>query len=86
VESKRWTKAGAYTEKEEEILEFLVPKIVYEYKFRKIRLMLTDIENEINAASEANDFDRVIKGQSQYMNLKRVEKDLSNKLGNRAFN
>jgi DNA primase len=86
VESKRWAKAGAYTEKEEEILEFLVPRIVYEYKFRKIRLMLAEIETEIDTASKENDFDKVIEGQSKYMNLKRVEKDLSNKLGNRAFN
>ena len=52
IESKRWTKAGAYTEKEEEILDFLVPKIVNEYKFRKIRVMLADIEDEINKASK----------------------------------
>jgi DNA primase len=35
IESKRWTKAGAFTEKEEEILDFLVPRIVYEYKLRR---------------------------------------------------
>ncbi len=86
IESKRWTKAGAYTEKEEEILDFLIPKIVYEYKFRKVRLMLEDIENDINTASKTGDFNKVIEAQSKYMNLKRVEKDLSNKLGNRAFN
>ena len=86
IESKRWTKAGAYTEKEEEILEFLIPKIVYEYKFRKIRLMLAGIEEDINTASNEGDFDKVIEAQSKYMNLKRVEKDLSDKLGNRAFN
>ncbi|MFW5831646.1 MAG: toprim domain-containing protein, partial [Prolixibacteraceae bacterium] len=86
IESKRWTKAGAYTEKEEEILDFLIPKIVYEYKFRKVRLMLEDIETDINTASKTGDFDKVIEAQSKYMNLKRVEKDLSNKLGNRAFN
>ncbi len=86
IESKRWTKAGAYTEKEEEILDFLVPKIVHEYKFRKVRLMLADIENEINIAAKENNFDRVIEEQSKYMNLKRVEKFLSDKLGNRAFN
>ena len=86
IESKRWTKAGAYTEKEEEILDYLIPKIVYEYKFRKIRLMLEEIENEIDSASKSGDFDKVIEEQSKYMNLKRVEKDLSDKLGNRAFN
>jgi DNA primase len=85
VESKRWNRGGAYTEKEEDILDLLIPKIVYEYKHRKIRLMLEGIERKINQASVANDFDRVIEEQSKYMNLKRVEKFLSDKLGNRTF-
>ncbi len=72
VESKRWTKAGAYTEKEEDILDLLIPRIVHEYKLRKIRIMLEDIEKEINTASQSNDFDKVIEEQSKYMNLKRV--------------
>ena len=36
VESKLWNKAGAYTEKESEILDWLIPRIVNEYKLRKI--------------------------------------------------
>lgn len=86
VQSKRWTKAGAFTEKEEEILDLLIPKIVYEYKLRKIIIMLAEIEEEINTASKVNDFDKVIEEQSKYMNLKRVEKFLSDKLGNRTIN
>lgn len=85
IESKRWTKAGAYTEKAEDILDLLVPKIIYEYKLKKIRLMLAAIETEINRASEENDFERVIEEQSKYMNLKKVEWFLSDKLGNRTF-
>ena len=84
-ESKRWNKAGAHTEKEEDILDLLIPKIVFEYKHRKIRFMLESIEKKINEASVANDFDKVIEEQSKYMNLKRVEKFISDKLGNRAF-
>lgn len=86
IESKRWTKAGAFTEKEEEILDFLIPKIIYEYKLRKIKLMMEEIEKFIDVAAKENDFDRVIEEQSKYMNLKRVEKFLSNKLGSRAIN
>jgi len=86
IESKRWTKAGAFTEKEEDILDVLIPKIVYEYKLRKIKIMLSEIEVEINKASNENDFDRVIEEQSKYMNLKRVEKYLSEKLGSRTIN
>ena len=85
IESKRWTKAGAYTEKEEDILDLLIPKIIHEYKLRKIRMLLAEIEVEINNASAANDFDKVIEEQSRYMNLKRVERYLSDKLGNRTF-
>lgn len=86
IESKRWTKAGAFTEKEEEILDYLVPRIIYEYKLRRIKLMMEEIERSIDTASEENNFDRVIEEQSKYMNLKRVEKFLSDKLGSRTIN
>jgi len=86
IESKRWTKAGAYTEKEEEILDYLVPRIIYEYKLRRVKLMMEEIEKAINVASKEGNFDQVIEEQSKYMNLKRVEKFLSEKLGSRAIN
>lgn len=86
IESNIWKRGGGFTEKEEDILDLLVPKIINEYKARKIRMMLPAIEDEINRAYLDNDFDRVIDEQSKYMNLKRVEKDLSEKLGNRAMN
>ncbi len=86
IESNIWKRGGGFTEKEEDILDLLVPKIINEYKARKIRLMLPTIENEINKAFLENDFEKVIDEQSKYMNLKRVEKDLSEKLGNRAMN
>lgn len=85
IESKRWAKAGAYTEKAEDILDFLIPRIIYEYKLRKVKIMLTEIEKFISSASESNDFERVTEEQSKYMNLKKVEKYLSDKLGNRAI-
>ncbi len=85
VESKRWAKAGAYTEKEEDILDFLIPRIIHEYKLRKVKIMLAEIEHLITEASQEDDFDRVIDEQSKYMNLKVVEKYLSDKLGNRAI-
>ncbi len=85
IESRRWAKAGAFTEKEEEILDFLIPRIIYEYKLRRIKLMLSDIEKDIESASKENDFERIIEEQSKYINLKKVEKFLSDKLGNRAI-
>ncbi len=86
IESKRWTKAGAFTEKEEDILDVLIPRIVNEYKLRKIKLMMAGIEKAIDAAAAANDFDKVIEEQSTYMNLKRLEKNLAENLGNRTIN
>jgi DNA primase len=86
LESKIWQRGGGYTEKEEDILELLIPKVINEYKARKIRLMLLEIEDAINRAFLDNNFDKVIDEQSKYMNLKRVEKDLSDKLGNRTMN
>ena len=86
LESKRWTKAGAFTEKEEDILDILIPRIINEYKLRKIKIMMAEIEKAIDNAAADNDFDRIIEEQSIYMNLKRLEKDLAAQLGNRAIN
>jgi DNA primase len=86
IESKRWTKAGAFTEKEEDILDYLIPRIISEYKLRRVKHMLADIELAIDKASRDKNFDQVIDEQSKYMNLKQVEKFLSDKLGNRAIN
>lgn len=85
TESKRWSKAGAYTEKEEEILELLVPKIINEYKIKKVKEMLYKLEDKINKASGENNMEQVFEFQSTYMNLKKVERDLSDQLGNRTF-
>ena len=85
VESNIWKRGGGYTESEEDIIDLLVPKVINEYKSRKIRMILSEIEEEINKAYQANNFDRVIDEQSKYMNLKRVEKELSEKLGNRTI-
>ncbi len=86
IESNIWKKGGGFTEAEEDILDLLIPKVINEYKAQKIRKMLPIIEEEINAAFKNNDFDKVIDEQSKYMNLKRVQKDLSDKLGNRTIN
>jgi DNA primase len=86
IESKRWTKAGAFTEREEDILDILIPKIVNEYKFRKIRILETDIENQITTAYNKKDDDQVFELMNTLTNLKKVERILSKKLGSRAYN
>ena len=82
VESKRWKRGGAFVEAEDEILDLLVPKIVQEYKLRKVKNMLSDLEKGIHLA--ANDMEKVMSIQNQYINLKKVEKHLSEQLGNRT--
>jgi len=86
TESKRWKRAGSYTEKEEDILDLLVPRIVNEFKLKKLKKMMRELEKEIKTASSENSFDRVIELQGTFMNLKSVEKYLSDQLGNRTIN
>ena len=85
TESKRWRKAGAYTERAEDILDLLVPRIVNEYKLKKVKDMLQGLEDQIVKASTDNKMEEVFEFQSTYMNLKKVEKFLSDQLGNRTF-
>lgn len=86
IESKRWSKAGAFMEKEEDILDVLIPKIVNEYKFRKIKIMQVEIEKGINKASNEKDYDTVFDLLNTITNLKKVEKVLAEKLGSRTIN
>lgn len=84
VESKRWSRGGAFVEAESEILDLIVPKIVQEYKLRKVKNMLSDLEKGIQLAHSENDSEKVMGIQNQYLNLKKVEKHLSVQLGNRT--
>ena len=86
IESKRWAKAGAFMEREEDILEVLIPKIINEYKFRKIKVLQAEIEKGINIASDIKDYDKVFDLLSTMTNLKKVEKELADKLGSRTIN
>ncbi|MEN6456668.1 MAG: DNA primase [Prolixibacteraceae bacterium] len=85
TESKRWKKGGAFVESEEDILDLIVPKIVQEYKMRKVKNMLHELGQLIKQASHSNEPEKVMEFQNQYINLKKVEKHLSEQLGNRAI-
>lgn len=84
-ESRRWKKAGAFTEKEEDLLPLLIPRIVNEFKLKKLKKLLKGLENDIRKASAGNDFEKVIELQTTYINLKSIEKHLSDQLGNRTI-
>ncbi len=85
TESKRWKKGGAFVEAENEILDLIVPKIVQEYKLRKVKNMLRDLEVKIQEAGKQNDMEQIMDIQNQYINLKKVENHLSIQLGNRTY-
>ncbi len=73
-------------EREEDILEVLIPKIINEYKFRKIKILQAEIEKEINIESDKRDYDKVFDLLNTMTNLKKIEKELADKLGSRAIN
>ncbi|PTN09056.1 DNA primase [Mangrovibacterium marinum] len=85
IESKRWKKGGAFVEEEHEILDLLVPKIVQEYKLSKVRQMLRSLEKDIQASYAANDDDKLMNCLNQVHNIKKIEKALSEQLGNRTI-
>jgi DNA primase len=86
VESKRWTKGGGHTEKEYEILDMLIPKIVNEYKLRKIKEMHLELEKQLTELSSEIGDDLLFEILAKIQNLKKIEKYLSGKLGSRAIN
>ena len=85
TESKRWSRGGAFIESETELLPFLVPKLVQEYKLKNVKMLLKKLEHEINEASKSNEAEKMMEHMNQYMNLKKVVKDLSELLGNRTI-
>ncbi|MDX9882274.1 MAG: DNA primase [Prolixibacteraceae bacterium] len=85
VESKRWGKSGAFVEAESDILDLLVPRIIQEYKLKKVKAILKQLEKKIQVASNDGDFEKIMELQNQYINLKKIGKYLSEQLGFRAF-
>ncbi len=85
VESKRWSKAGAFTEKESEVLDWLIPKIVNEFKLMKIKEIHMRLEEEIGEMQKSGDDAHLFELLAKIQNLKKMEKFLSDKLGNRAI-
>jgi len=85
VESKRWSKAGSYIEKEDEILDVLVPRVVNEFKLRKIKELHLKLEQQIEMLHKNNNETELFEVLSKIQNLKKIEKYLSDNLGSRAI-
>ena len=77
IESKRWSKGGAFIETESELLYLLVPKLIQEYKLKNVKMMLKKLEMEINEANKSNEPEKMMEFMNQYQNLKKVMKELS---------
>lgn len=85
IESKRWSKGGAFIETESELLYLLVPKLIQEYKLKNVKVLLKKIEHQIKEASNNNETEKLMECMSQYQNLKKVMKELSELLGFRTI-
>lgn len=85
IESTRWRNSGSYVENEEDILEYLVTKAIFEYKLARVKLMEKDIFEKMNKLNPKEDADQINDLLAQMMNLKKVETLLSNELGRRAI-
>ena len=84
IESAIWRRKGAYVEEEDEILYLIVPKLIEEYKLRHVKLMITELMHKISALG-SDDLEKIMEYQTIITNLKKVEKELSKKLGKRAI-
>lgn len=85
TESNIWRKKGAYVEDEVEILHLLVPKLIEEYKLRRVKIMIADMMKQIGELQLTGNMDKIIELQTIITSLNRVERELSKKLGRRAI-
>ncbi|MBN2805833.1 MAG: DNA primase [Prolixibacteraceae bacterium] len=84
IESVIWKRKGAFVEDEHEILFVIVPKLIEEYKLRHVKLLISALMGKISGLS-SSDMEKILEYQAVITNLKRVEKELSKKLGRRAI-
>ncbi|MCF8359532.1 MAG: DNA primase [Prolixibacteraceae bacterium] len=84
IESVIWKRKGAFVEDEDEILHLLVPKLIEEYKLRHVKLLISEMMKKIGELQGSDDLEQILTLQNTITNLKKVEKDLSKKLGKRA--
>lgn len=84
-ESKIWTKNGSFVESILEKLKVLVPKMVNEYKGKKVRLLMKEVLQEMQKAQETGDSDRMMELMQQKMVLDQIKNAISKELGNRTI-
>lgn len=80
-----WTRNESYIESEEMKLKDIVPKLVNEYKGKKVRLLMNEVLQEMQKAQENRDSDRMMELMQQKMVLDQIKNALSKELGNRTI-
>ena len=75
-----WERGGSHIEREEDLLEVVVPKLVREYKLRVVSSMMNQIESSMKIADAAKDFDQSLELMGSYQKLTDIKKILSKQL------
>lgn len=84
-ESKIWSKNGSYVESILEKLKDLVPKMVNEYKGKKVRILMKEVLQEMQKAQETGDSAKMMELMQQKMVLDQIKNAISKELGNRTI-
>lgn len=85
IESKRWSKAGAFVESEQQILDQIVPILIKEYKIKTIKVKQEELLSRIMDAYKNGEEQKYAELQAQYTRLNEVTKSLSKLHGFRAI-
>ncbi|RUT73129.1 DNA primase [Ancylomarina longa] len=80
-----WTRNESYVETEEMKLKDIVPKLVNEYKGKKVHLLIKEVLAEMQKAQESGNPDRLMELMKQKMVLDSIKNAISKELGNRTI-
>ncbi len=75
-----WERGGSHIEREEDLLEVVVPKLVREYKLRVVSSMMNQIESSMKIADANKDYDQSLELMGSYQKLTDIKKILSKQL------
>lgn len=82
--SGMWTRKDSYIESEEMKLKEIVPKLVNEYKGKKVKLLIEEVVKEMQEVQKSGDGDRLMELMKQKMVLDQIKNAISKELGNRT--
>ncbi|MFT5750493.1 MAG: DNA primase [Ancylomarina sp.] len=83
--SDMWTRKDSFLESEEMKLKEIVPKLVNEYKGKKVKLLIEEVGKEMKRVQESGDSDRLMELMKQKMVLDQIKNAISKELGNRTL-